>query len=34
MSWNMARILKRRGKREKEHCLTWNMVRNTEKGGK
>jgi hypothetical protein len=26
----MARILKKHGKRDKKHCLTWNMARNTE----
>ena len=26
MTWNMARILKKIGNRDKKHCLTWNMA--------
>jgi hypothetical protein len=28
--WKMARIMKKCGKRDKKHCLTWNKARNTE----
>jgi hypothetical protein len=32
--WNMARKWKKSWKMRNRHCMTWNMARNTVKGGK